>query len=316
MIKIWQRRKSLIVAAVSACSCLLMPFAVSAYSIVQVPGVPESGDFILEQGKTEVALSPGESAATQVVVTNRAKEAVTFSVSVEDFGGSKSTDQNLVFWGDQKSPYSLKDYLKPEISQFTLNHGERITLPVAINIPATAAPGGLYGAVIITAQPTVKAAAGANQVQVVPRLASLYFVRIKGDAVASGSLKEFAASKNIYDQPDIDFRLLFENSGTIFVAPAGKITIKNIIGKIVGQVDIPGFYVMPDSLRQLKTDFKNQFMFGYYTANLDLNRGYGNEVDERTIGFWVLPWRLTLAGLAGLIVVGWIISRVVKSFRR
>lgn len=288
-----------------------------AYSIIQVPGVAEIGDFILDQGKTEVALSPGEKSMSQVSVTNRSKDPVVFKVTVEDFSGSKSTDQNLVFYGAESSPYSLKNYLKPEIAQFTLNHGEKIILPVAIEIPANAVPGGLYGAVIITAEPKMATVQNStNQIQVIPRLASLYFVRIKGDAAVAGSLKSFSGDKMIYDRPTVDFKLLYENTGTVFIAPTGKIVITNLIGRTVGQIDIPGFYVMPDSVRQLKNNFKNSFMFGYYTAKLSLSRGYGSEIDSRSVGFWVLPWQLTLSILAGLIIFGWIIERIIKSFRR
>ena len=305
--------------AVPACliALALSAFAppAQAYSITQIPGVPVTGDFVLDQGKTEVALAPGEKSQSQISVTNRSENPIVFRVSVEDFTGSKSSEQNLVFMGEQRSPYSLKDYLKPEISQFTLAHGEKITLPVAINIPSNASPGGLYGAVIITAQPSTAAQAGSN-IQVVSRLASLFFVRIKGEAQVGGGLKSFSIARTVSDRPEVDFSLLYENTGNIFIAPSGRIAITNLIGRSVGQIDIPGFYVMPDSVRQLKMKFKNDFMFGYYRAELRLDRGYGNQADKQSIGFWILPWKLTLALLAALALAVWIVDRIIKSFRR
>ncbi|MBT6301607.1 MAG: hypothetical protein HOJ15_04225, partial [Candidatus Jacksonbacteria bacterium] len=44
------------------------------------------------------------------------------------------------------------------------------------------------------------------------------------------------------------------------------------------------------------------FRLGKYTADFEINRGYGDIVDEESLTLWVIPWKFAL-GLFGAIVV-------------
>jgi hypothetical protein len=48
---------------------------------------------------------------------------------------------------------------------------------------------------------------------------------------------------------------------------------------------------MPNSLRFREIAWAHPFMFGRYTAEISLNRGYDFPTkDTATIAFWVIPW--------------------------
>jgi len=271
---------------------------VKAANIEDLQGIPVAGDYSISPGKTELNLDPGQSAIKSLTVTNRYGKDMVFSIEIEDFTGSRVPGENIKLLGNEKGPYSLKDFLHPEMNSFVLRHGQKITLPVSISVPADAQPGGLYGSVIVTAVPVVKGEDGKDQVvsgnvAVVTRLASLYFVRVSGPVKEDGSLKEFLVSNKVSFKPDLKFSAKFENNGNVYLNPYGVVEIHNLIGDKIDEIKLDPYFVMPDSMRIKDLSLKRSFMFGMYTAKIFLNRGYGNVVDEQSVSFWVLPWLQT-----------------------
>lgn len=61
------------------------------------------------------------------------------------------------------------------------------------------------------------------------------------------------------------------------------------------------YFSMPDSLRYREVVWDKDGLFGRYTAELTMNRGYGGNVDVVKIAFWVIPWNMI--GIAVLIAV-------------
>lgn len=286
-----------------------------AYKIEDLK-LPEKGDFILGPGKIEILANAGEEIRKELMITNRIGKTMNFKIEIEDFKGSYDPEQTVIFLGKERGPYSLKDYLEPELTEFTLKHGQRITLPVKISIPRDAEPGGLYGSVLITTNPQepegdLEKEKAKGQMRMVSRLGALFFIRVKGEVIEEGLFKDFS-SKKFYEKSPILFQLFFENKGNVHLNPYGIIEIKNILGKKVGEIEIEPFFTMPDSVRKREVKWDREWLFGRYTAFIGLNRGYKDIIDQKTLIFWVIPWKIILAGLIflTLIILGlrWIIS--------
>jgi len=167
--------------------------SVSAATIEKMSQMPVVNDYVVGPGKVELLVSPGQTFIENITVTNRFSDAKTFNLDLEDLKGSRDPNTILEFLGPLKGPYSLKDYLHPDTSEFTLQHGERITIPVTITIPSDAVPGGLYGSVIVTAKddtnsPDYNNGATNANIKVDSRIAVLFFIRIKGDVKESGNV--------------------------------------------------------------------------------------------------------------------------------
>lgn len=297
----------IILSGLTLCFGLIFALPVSAYEIQKLTNVEKENDFTLGPGKVEVFLSKGESATKNLMITNRLGEPMKFRVNIEDFIGSLTGDRAAVLLGEEKGPYSLRDYLHPELTEFNLNHGERIVLPVEISIPEDAEPGGLYGSVLVSTSPIGGASEGSDvtegQIQFVSRIGSLFFVRVEGDAKEEGSLEEFDTilSKRFYQQGPISFAALYRNSGNIHLSPYGVIEIKNFLGSKIGTVEIDPYFAMPNSLRAREVKWDGGFAMGRYTATLSLNRGYNDIIDQKQISFWILPWKILL--IIGIIVL-------------
>lgn len=290
--------------------------AANAYEITNV-NVENSGDFVLEPAKVEMTLNPEASETRELVITNRTGDTLEFTVSIEDFKGSPNPNKTIVLLEDKTGPYSLKDFIEPEIREFTLRPKERITLPVTVTAPFDAEPGGLYGSVLISGRtPDSVSAGGAAGAKVISRLGALFFVRIPGDANEDGQLEDFriTGGKSVYfEQGPKAFEVLYRNDGNVHLNPYGIIQIKNIGGVVVDELEVEPYFALPDSLRFRKVDWNKEILFGYYTATLKLNRGYEDIIDEQTIRFVVVPWKILFGVLAGIalivLIVKWFTSR-------
>jgi len=291
---------------------------VSAYTIEKL-NFSNEGDVVIGPGKSEFALDPGQNATQEIIISNRSGMPKIIDISVEDFQGTDDPEETVKFLGDIKGPFSLKDYVKPEINQITLNFGERLRLPIAISIPESAEPGGLYGAVMISAsnipeEGAVQSGAATGKVRVITRVASLFFVRVNGDVQEAGVLSSFKSQKPFYEKGPVSFEITSQNTGNIHLSPYGIMEIKNMLGQTVDERQIDPWFVMPGSTRVREINWNSNFLMGRYTANLSLNRGYNNIVDQKSFSFWVIPWKIMSIALIGLILIVWFLLWVAGHF--
>ncbi|MEI7688788.1 MAG: hypothetical protein WCI91_01230 [Candidatus Nomurabacteria bacterium] len=269
------------------------------------------GDFVVEPGKTEIYVNPGETSIKAISITNRIDKTTKFKLTTEDMVGTSDPTTTVKLMGDEKSPYSLKNFIIPEISEFSLEPGEKITIPVTVSIPIDSEPRGFYGALIVSNEPTVledgKAQEAEGKARLVSRIGALFLLRINGEGKESGSLTDFkiiGPKKVFYENRPKGFEIAFKNDGNVHLVPHGKVIIKNILGGSVGEIPVDAYFALPDSTRYREVLWSEGSGLGRYTANLSLYKGYGSENDNATasIVFWIIPWKILLAIFAGLVI--------------
>jgi hypothetical protein len=308
-------KKTLLTSAIAvliAVSALSGIYTAYAFTKTTIPVEPV-GDFVLEPGKVELFLNPGDTTIRHVTITNRITETMNFEIQVEDFIGSNNPDQPVVLLGDERGPYSIRDFIKPEITSFSLNFGERITIPIEVSLPENAEPRGYYGAVIISNRPSVidpdaTSTQTEGRTRIISRVGVLFLVRANGDANEEGYLEDFRVlgpQKRFYDKAPEGFEILFRNTGNVHLVPHGIITIKNTLRKSIAGIPVDAYFSLPESTRYREVFWKPGFMLGRYTAHLSLYPGYGNDTNEQTVVFWVLPWKIVIPVL---IVIALIVS--------
>ena len=278
------------------------------------------GDFVVGPGKIELSINPGESKTVEITVSNRTGKPHIFEITSEDASGSTDPSQALVLLGDDRGPYSMKDYVSVQAPRFELPHNVRARIPVTISIPADAEPGGLYGSLLVsTVSSEARAGDGqetASQSAVVARIGTLFFITIPGGVEKDGGLKDFTTvpPQSLYQNGPISFGLLFENKGSIHLAPYGEIRIKNFLDEEVGFIEIQPWFVLPKSLRLREITWEREFLFGRYTATAYINRSYDDTIDEKTFTFWVLPWKPIAVGFGGIFLGLFVLRVFFKKF--
>ncbi len=290
-----------------------------SYTIEALNNADIIGDFVVGPGKTELRLKPGESRTVELVISNRMGEPRQFNFEVEDVTGSANGDQAVVLLGDDRGPYTLKDYVKLPAEHFDLGHAERARVPVTITIPLDAEPGGRYGSVLVT---TVTKSSRSQTDGAVPksaiisRVGTLFFVVIEGDAAVEGKLERFESipAKNWFAQGPIRFGLYYKNSGSIHLNPYGELRVENMFGEEVGFMQIEPWFALPQSLRFREIEWTREFLLGKYKAVVHINRGYDDVVDTMEYEFWVLPWKVIGFGLLGVFAFFFVIRLFFKTF--
>ena len=272
--------------------------------------VAAQNDFVVEPGKTEVLLNPGESMVKNISITNRVNRIVKFKLSAEDFIGTDNPKEPLVLLGDINSPYSLKDFIIPEIKEFSLEFGEKITIPVTVSVPSNAEPKGYYGALIVSNNPEKLEGENSKETEgktrIISRIGSLFLLRISGEGIEEGNIEDFkiiGPAQMFYSQRPSGFEIAYKNTGNVHLVPYGTITIKNIFGQVINTLPVDAYFVLPDSTRYREINWSDGFSVGRYTANLSLYRGYNNEFVEDKLAFWVIPWKILIPVFAGIILI-------------
>ncbi len=296
----------------------------SLIGLYPVEGVPGGGgvigDFVVGPGKVDLTIEPGETVVTEMIVTNRTGTPHRFNVTVEDAQGSQDSRTAIVLLGDDRGPYSMKDYVSVPHPSFILEHNERARIPVTISLPTNAEPGGLYGSVLID---TVAidgkpgdTAGTAPQSAIIARIGTLFFITIPGGIEKDGEMKDFSAvpKQIFYQESPINFGVLYENRGSIHLAPYGELRIQNIFNEEVGYVQLDPWFVLPQSLRLREISWERDFMFGRYTATAYINRSYEDIIDEKSFVFWVLPWKPLALTFAVLFAVFFIFRTFFRNF--
>lgn len=291
-------------------------------TIDTLSGVTPSNDFVLEPGKTEVFINPGDSVEKDIYVTSQVVGTMTFKIEVEDIKGSNNPDQPVVILGPgEKGPYSGKDFISPAAQYITLSFGQRATIPIIISAPASASPGDYDSVVLVSNEPTVLNATSSFSAQgvtrVISRIGDLFFIRVNGQAKEAAQLQDFSLDgpyQLFYDHGPFTFDILFSNTGNTHLVPYGTITVRNFFGSQVAQIPVDAYYSLPNSLRTRQITWEQPFLFGRYTATLQLNRGYSNIIDTKTISFWVIPWKYLGIAFGIILLLVIIITVFLRTF--
>ncbi len=292
------------------------------YKSERISGRIEIGDFVVGPGRSEISAKPGETVRVEVTVTNRISDDREFMLEVEDIEGTRDGSSMQTLPSGEKSPTGLVDFISFPEDVLALSLGERARIPVDIRVPENTSPGGYFGAVLVS---TIRKSTGGEgeiipRSPIIARVASLIFLTVEGEVERSGEAKSLETINNYsnygwwHESGPIEFGLLYENTGTVHLNPYGEISIRNILGDEVGFLQIEPWFVLPKSLRLREFSWDREFLFGRYTVEASVNRGYNDEVDVLTTSFWVLPWKLVGTVFLGLFIIIFLVRTFFRKF--
>lgn len=257
----------------------------------------------------KASLSLKDISANKLVVTNE----------IDDFtaGGEDGTPKILLNQ-TETNPYSIKKWISA-LPKFTLVPAQVQTLYFNVTIPKTASPGGYYGIIRFTGLPPGIDGTG---VALSASLGALVFMKVNGTAKESVNVAEFYTGfSNGPNDTNIRHNWLFQsapvtlverlnNSGNIFEQPTGSVTVTDMFGKTVATepVNAPPRNVLPGSIRKFtqildSKAFGDKFLFGRYTATLNLTYGDSVVPISATAVFWVIPYTLLAIILVILLIL-------------
>lgn len=275
----------------------------------------------------EVTGNPGQTIQTKLYLRDISSGPLIVSNQINDFvaKGDSGVPQ-IIFNTKTSDPYSLRTFIAP-LPQLLLQPQQLKLLPISIHIPANASPGGHYGVIRFTG--TSPSLNGQTGVSLSASLGALILLTVNGKLVEQLSTQSFTVSQNgnkpsnFFQSDPFTFNELIRNSGNVHVQPTGLLTLKDMFGHTVVQMNINEAQgnILPGSARlftqQLSpVNVSNKRFFGRYTASFKLTYGSPAKTVTGTVSFWVIPVKLIVLWIVGLIagffLIRWLIRRYNK----
>lgn len=271
----------------------------------------------------ELDANPGQTVTTQIRVRDVTQGTLDVHGTVDDFGaGSEEGGQPQILLNESGATrFSLK-YWVTGVPNLTLGPGELKTTTITIQVPSNAEPGGHYGVVRFTGVPPSMEGTG---VALSASVGTLILFTVNGNITHNLSVADFATGveprvdiwspMSFFEHGPVGFLVRTHNTGSVHEMPKGSITITNMFGRkdTAIAVNATGGNVLPDSYRRFYETWSEKELFGHYTAALALTYD-GNKSLSEKISFWVIPWKLILLVLLGLVVIGYLMKVGIKRY--
>ncbi|MDO8736935.1 MAG: hypothetical protein Q7K29_07625, partial [Thermoleophilia bacterium] len=288
----------------------MWPSVASAYTVEKHDDAV-TGQFVISPTKVELDMKPGETASRDIMVANRTGSTVTIEFSVEDFEGSTDPSQATVFMGEEDSGWGARKWLEPEISSIVLKHGETVTFRTKVSVPKYAEPGGHYAALFAFSTYETTDESG-SAINITSRVGTLFLIKVAGSVIENGNLSKPEVPA-LSEYGPVDIGLVFNNEGNVHLKPSGRVIITNILGQTVAEIPVAEWVVLPESSRRNIVKWDSHYLFGRYTARAEI--GYAPDGTPVIVSsnFWVIPWKIILALILGVILliafITWLVRR-------
>lgn len=260
------------------------------------------GVFTVSPAKIETVIAAGETKFENLTIVNNLGRTATFNLRAEAIGPTTDPKIGVRLVNGNLPVDSVVPYLELPQPTVTLAAGEQLTVPIIITLPTRVSPGSLHGAVIVSATASTDSSANAR---IQSRAGVLFFVRVPGIATVDGRLVKFGLLDGLirFDQlAPLVFYLNYENTGNTYLNPYGLIKIKSLTGKIVSQSVIDPWFILPAARRTRDFTVADFNRLGIFKAELSLNRGYNDLIDQSNL-FFVVISPILAGGLAILILI-------------
>jgi hypothetical protein len=260
--------------------------------------------------RSDLTIAPGKSSTVTMKVTNLTKSPMTIQAIENDFiaGDEKGTPALILDANKYAPTHSLKRYMVP-LTNVTIPANGTQDVKLTINVPASAKPGGYYGAVRFA--PVT--GDGSASVNLNASAASIILMTVPGEMVEQLNMTNFDIKQDskivngLINSPDkMGISVRFENKGSVQVAPFGQVYVKQG-DKVVYSYDFnqnnPREMILPDSARRWDVPLDKLGAFGKYTISATFTYGSKNKSIEVSKTIWIVPVTYIIAGVVGVIVL-------------
>ncbi len=269
----------------------------------------------------EPSVAPGGSTEVSLFLFNETADNLYLSGSLQPFQ-SKGEDGQVQLVNNSDISGQALSWVKLDVDSVVLKPGEKVAVPIKINVPKTASVGGYYLAAIWSTAP---APGKTSQVKITSQVGSLILLKVSGEAKEDLKITGFnlVKSKNIYGSLPINFDLKIQNDGNVHEKPTGMLEVKNVFGGVVATANfnVDGKNILPQSTRDFNVAWSQNigqnkglfsslvgsvehFKFGCFTAKINLDYGANHtRISSSEISFWIIPWKVLSVGLFIIILI-------------
>lgn len=294
----------------------------------------------------DLSSNPGSTISDKIRIRNNTSSPIAIKLEVQKLTADANGDVTL----KPDTNDETLTWVKFQNQSFIASPLEWSDIPFTIQVPKSAA-FGYYFAITFKRDDSAKAEGVGAAISGAAAVPVLLNVRSDG-AKSEAKIVKFETKNFISDYLPIDFNARVANSGNVHVAPHGNIFITDWTGKNVGDLEVNSSFgnIIPDTERtflaswidgflvneplvidgqtatdkngnpktnlSIKWDKLTSFRFGKYNANLILvyDDGQRDVSIEKSISFWVIPYKALLVFLVVLIAFIFLIRATLRYY--
>lgn len=240
----------------------------------------------------EIQTTPPSSPNAPITITNDSKLTASIAIQLIPFSPSKSNDGSITLQPELMNKGFYRYYAErvqfilndQKINSLTVEPGEKKDIIVNINLEPGDPPGDFYYAIVFLQGGEHIDDASYTQIPI--GVTTNLLLSVGPKSKINGGIPEFD-TKSFYSKGPVVFNLKLHNASNHLLESTGTISIKNILGKKVGEVKLLPQYVLANSDRYLTDEFNSaniivaenniqsqqpvviwdeKFLLGFYTA--------------------------------------------------
>lgn len=286
-------------------------------------------------------LKPGQKTEIEMKITNTGRSTENLLIQPREFEVDRKTGEVRLL---DTVPSEVNDWVTFSSPTFSVKPGEVFTQKIKVDLPAESGFSYSFTLLISRTAGGDKTVDSGASLRGSVAVFTLFNVDRPG-ATRKFEVADFKPTQPVYEYLPAEFLTTFQNTGNTIVQPLGNVFVSRGTNDkepiTVLPVNPSKGYILPDRPRTIPTTWDKgfpiystitgndgqqkkdlvwdwtkimDFRMGLYTAKLVAvyNDGQRDIPIERTVQFWVIPWRLILAFLAiiSVFVVGaWVILR-------
>lgn len=264
----------------------------------------------------ELNANPGDTITNQIKLYNPTEYPLSVEMIAEDFTPVGEEGKVVLSEAEDNSTFSIASWTTISPASFIIKPEEQVIVSYTIVVPQNGEPGGHYGSIVASLSGGTQEVSGSS---VASKRGALVLLRIAGNVEEKIRVNTFETD-SFSEYGPIDFSLKFENVGNVHVRPAGFITITDMFGKQVAEIELPQNNVIPTAIRQADVTWEEENLIGKYTATVVANYGSASkQVVTDVVTFTVFPWKTVLLYAVGILLLIAILfklrHRLVKAFK-
>ncbi len=174
-------------------------------------------------------------------------------------------------------------------------------------------------------------------------IAANVLLSVGSKGIPDGIIEEFSAG-HFYESGPVPFTIRIKNKSTHFIKPKGEISIKNMFGQTIGNLDLMNVNILSDSIRAIpntiymqelrsrdnpnskakadldfqhpKVLWRENFLLGFYTATLKIALTDAGPNFTKSIYFFAFPFQglivIMIVLISAIIIMGRIKTHMKK----
>jgi hypothetical protein len=257
------------------------------------------------------AIAPSTS-TNNITIYNKSNDKVSLRIELKPFR-AKLEDGQLEYLNSKDFPI-LKDVQILDndtvVQSIILEPSQQKILTLDINIPQDTIISDYYFSIVFISDNTslLTSSTSSNQLGI----ASNVLLSVGPNEAPEGTINEFS-SNLFFEKGPVPFTLKLENKGAHFIKPKGQILIKNMFGQSIGRLDLQSLNILANSVREVpNTLWKENFLLGYYTANLTLSLSEGGSAFTKSTHFIAFPFQ-GLILIVAIIIMAAVVNHRLKT---